>query len=84
MSTEHDQSPEFVRIKGVIAVTDLSRSSIYDLIKNGDFPRPVAISAKRSGWLRSEIAAWMRARIEARDQQSQHDNSKRKRIQRRA
>lgn len=67
MSSEHDQFPNFIRIKSVIAATELSRSSIYDLIKNGDFPRPIAISAHRSGWLRSEVAAWMCARAEARD-----------------
>ena len=48
--------------------TGLSRSSIYNGIAANTFPRPIPLGEKAVGWLESEITAWQKARIEARDQ----------------
>ncbi len=47
--------------------TRLSRSSIYRLAKTGDFPKPIKLGERSSGWLESEINAWIDSRIEQRD-----------------
>lgn len=67
MPTEQGSSVTFMRIKQVSAITGLSKSSVYDLIKTGDFPRPVKISDHRSGWVKAEVDAWSAKRIEERD-----------------
>ncbi len=67
MPAEQEQLPNFIRIRQVVAATGLSKSSIYDLIREKNFPRPVPLSEKRSGWIKSEVEEWMRSRIEARD-----------------
>ncbi|TPM33889.1 AlpA family phage regulatory protein [Mesorhizobium sp. B2-2-2] len=47
--------------------TGLPRSTIYAKIASGDFPKPIQLSARAVGWLESDIAAWQKTRIEARD-----------------
>ena len=56
-----------LRRKDVEARVGLSRSTLYELMDRGSFPRPVKLSAKRVGWLENEIAEWQKARIAARD-----------------
>lgn len=53
------QPAEILRIKGVIRHTGLSRSSIYDLVKKKQFPAPVKLGVRASGWLQTEVFAWL-------------------------
>lgn len=43
----------------------LSDSTIYRLINKGQFPPPIKLSERSSGWLSSEIDAWLEMRIKA-------------------
>lgn len=43
-------------------LTGLSRSTIYDWMKKGEFPKPVALGARLVGWRESDIEAWLQAR----------------------
>jgi prophage regulatory protein len=54
-----------LRRKRVETKTGISRSSIYDGIKKGTFPKPIQLSAQSVGWLESEIDAWLCQRIAA-------------------
>jgi prophage regulatory protein len=38
----------FLRLKEVLAICGKSRSSVYDAIKKGEFPKPVKLSARSS------------------------------------
>jgi prophage regulatory protein len=42
--------------------TGLSRSCLYDWVRRGEFPRPVALGTRMVGWRESDIEAWMAAR----------------------
>lgn len=42
--------------------TGLSRSTIYDGMSKGTFPRAVKLSARAVGWRESDIAAWLDSR----------------------
>jgi predicted DNA-binding transcriptional regulator AlpA len=62
----------FLRLEAVKQATGLGRSTIYDLMAENPprFPRPVkpgGENAKVVAWLASEIAAWQREKIAARD-----------------
>ena len=47
------------RLHAVIAHTGLSRSSIYEKMKNGDFPLSVNLGPRAVGWYADEIIEWM-------------------------
>jgi prophage regulatory protein len=49
----------FLRLKEVLVICGKSRSSVYDAIKKGDFPKPVKLSGKSSGWIKSEVEQWV-------------------------
>lgn len=42
--------------------TGLSRSTIYDWMKRGEFPQPVKLGARIVAWRESDIAAWLDSR----------------------
>jgi len=46
-------------IKQAISLTSLSKSTIYRLIQEGRFPKPLIISRRRVGWRQSDIYAWL-------------------------
>lgn len=51
-----------LRRRTVEAVTGLSRSSIYDMMDKGEFPRPVRIGKRAVAWPQSAIKAWLAQR----------------------
>jgi prophage regulatory protein len=65
MNTSVDSSDRIIRIREVIEMTGLSRSSIYFLIKKGNFPAQVKLSTRSSGWFRKEIKDWVDTRPRA-------------------
>jgi len=54
-----------LRLPAVRVTTGLSRSSIYQGIADGTFPRPVNLGRRAVGWLELEIQEWLQRRIEA-------------------
>jgi prophage regulatory protein len=42
--------------------TGLSKSTMYQEIDLGKFPKPVHLSARTVGWLESEVDDWIQAR----------------------
>lgn len=51
-----------LRLPDVIKATGLSRSTIYEKIKNGEFPKPVKLGERSRGWRQSVIAGWINNR----------------------
>ncbi|MDF2690995.1 MAG: AlpA family transcriptional regulator [Gammaproteobacteria bacterium] len=54
------------RLPEVKNITGLSRSTIYDLVKRGEFPQPISLGLRAVGWLDSEIESWIQGRIDSR------------------
>jgi prophage regulatory protein len=50
---------QVLRLKKLMEVSGLSRSTIYDLIKNGTFPKPLKLGPRAVGWLQSDVEAWL-------------------------
>lgn len=55
-----------IKIKEVSARSAKSKSAIYDDVAKGKFPKPIKIGARASGWLESEVEAWLEKRISER------------------
>lgn len=51
-----------LRLPAVENLTGLSRSTIYDLMAKGAFPRPVKLTAKAVAWPQSLIVQWLAER----------------------
>lgn len=49
---------QLIRLKEVLAICGRSRSSIYEAIKKGSFPKPVKLQGRSSAWIRSEVERW--------------------------
>ncbi|MET0264751.1 MAG: AlpA family phage regulatory protein [Duganella sp.] len=41
----------------------LSRATIYNAIKVGNFPQPIKVSGRASAWFKQEVEAWIEQRI---------------------
>lgn len=52
-----------IRRKEVERLTALSRSRIYDLLKQDLFPKPVRLGAMSVAWIQAEVFDWIEARI---------------------
>lgn len=55
----------FLRLPDVKAVTGLSKTSLYTLIKEKSFPAPVHLGPRAVAWVKSEIRQWALARVQA-------------------
>jgi prophage regulatory protein len=54
-------SERILRRAEVEVRTGLSRSTIYQWMKEGRFPSPVKLGERMVGWRESELAAWLDA-----------------------
>lgn len=61
----------FLRDADVTRVTGIPRSTRYEMIERGEFPKPIKLSARIVAWSAAELAEWQRQHIEARDEQGQ-------------
>jgi prophage regulatory protein len=55
-------SDTLLRRPEVESRTGLSRSTIYDWMKRGEFPQPVKLGARLVAWRESDVTAWMKSR----------------------
>lgn len=53
-----------LRLPEVRARCGLSRSTIYQRVNDGKFPRPITLGGRAVGWLEAEVEAWLSAQIE--------------------
>lgn len=63
MQQKIQHEPAILRRPQVEQRTGLSRSTLYQYIKDGDFPRPVRLGLRAVGWLESDISDWIAARV---------------------
>lgn len=58
------ETPSLIRLRAVLQRTGLSRSSVYSLVKRGEFPRQIQPSGIRVAlWDSSQVDAWVRNQI---------------------
>ncbi len=64
------QSPKSQILRGpeVDKEYGVSKTARYELIKQGVFPKPIKLGPRSVGWLRSELDAWVEARVAERDE----------------
>jgi prophage regulatory protein len=64
---------EILRIKAVQRKTGLGRSTIYDRISKGAFPRQISLGGRAIGFLSTEIDEWIEEQVSrSRNCRTQH------------
>lgn len=56
-----------IRLREVLRMTGLKKSTIYSKMKNESFPKSIQISDGAVGWLENEVQDWLRAKVEKRN-----------------
>ena len=54
---------QLLRRTEVEELTGLSRTAIYDRMREGSFPKSIALSPKTIRWVRGEILKWIKEQI---------------------
>lgn len=52
-----------LRRPAVEEIVGLSRSTIYAMISEGNFPKPIHLGKRAVGWLESSIVDWLNDRL---------------------
>jgi len=68
MQLVHETRPviprdRLVRIEEVKGMTGLGKSSIYELMRAGEFPKSIRLHARMVAWSESSVLSWIQARI---------------------
>jgi prophage regulatory protein len=53
----------FLRLPDVEQATGLKKSTIYLMIRRGDFPKPIALTPRCVAWPESVVLQWIQDRI---------------------
>jgi prophage regulatory protein len=61
--TQHMRS--LLRLPSVLARTGLSRTGLYELIRDGSFAKPLPLTGRSVAWDSFAVDAWIDARIAA-------------------
>ena len=56
-------SAQFIRLPQVKEITSLSKSSIYRLMEDGDFPKQVSLGARSVAWVKSQVEDWCAEKV---------------------
>jgi prophage regulatory protein len=68
-SKKVEHTNRLLRAKQVIELTAISRSYLYQLVSQGQFPRSIQLVPGGSSvaWVEQEVLDWVDSRIQARD-----------------
>ena len=53
---------KILRLPAVLERIQLSRSTIYAMLKRGDFPQPVKLGVRARAWRAEDIENWIESR----------------------
>jgi len=60
--------PKILRRTQLEELLGLSRSAIYQMMADGEFPRPVKLGRRAVGWPEHEVQAWLQNLQEVQDE----------------
>jgi prophage regulatory protein len=63
MHNKISKEPTILRRPQVQQRTGLSRSTLYQYIRDGEFPASISLGPRAVGWLESDVSDWISARV---------------------
>lgn len=67
MNHQPRQLKLFIRLPEVRQRVGISKSQIYKLIAQDQFPKPVKVSHRISCWVVAEVEQWVQEQVDGRD-----------------
>ena len=64
--TNYSSAHRILRLEEVKRLTGLSRSTVYELMSKGNFPKSVKLGQHSVGWLEAEVIEWINHLLDAR------------------
>jgi len=70
MQIVHQSKPavprdRLIRLPEVENLIGCKKSTVYTMLKNGTFPKPIRLSARMAAWSESSVLQWLQDRINA-------------------
>lgn len=53
---------KILRLPAVLELIQLSRSTVYAMLKNGDFPKPLKLGPRARAWRLEDVENWLEER----------------------
>ena len=63
METNHSITSGFLREKHILKLLPVAHSTLWDWVRDGDFPAPIKLSEKVTVWSKAQIDAWLEAKF---------------------
>lgn len=57
-----EKPDRILRLSQVAAQVGISKTSIYQLVKRGEFPAQIRLTSRTVGWRESEVVGWLASR----------------------
>jgi len=57
----------FLRLKEVMHITGLGRTSVYNFMAEGKFPKSVSLGDRAVAWIEADVEEWMEQKVADRD-----------------
>ena len=64
---------KILKASEVAEYVNVSKSQIYKLVQQGRLPKPIKLGDRGSGWVLSEVDAWLQSRVDLRDEEANND-----------
>ena len=61
------------RLPEVLRQTGLSRSTVYEMIARGEFPRQVQLGRRAVGWIAEDVVPWVHAKVDSKHSETLGD-----------
>lgn len=54
-----------LRLDDVLTLTSMRKSTLYAQMREGTFPKPIAVSARKVAWRHEDVQGWLESRTQA-------------------
>lgn len=75
MNSNTEQQQVLLKIKQVLELVPVGKTTLYKMIDDGKFPRPIRLSERAVAWRKSDILQWI-DNLETTKKEQYHARSK--------
>ncbi len=57
-------SHQIIKLPEVLAITQISKATVYSEIKKGNFPKPIKLGDRAVAWVMADVREWLDNKIQ--------------------